>query len=54
MILYPIAVLYNDTDYNLHVRDPDSKNYSYFKVLPKKALSLSNARVLVLKPSLPV
>lgn len=50
MILYPIAVLYNDTDYHLHIRDPDSKNYSYFKVLPKKAISLSNGRILVLKP----
>jgi hypothetical protein len=37
----------------LNIRDPDSKNNSYNKVLPKKAISLSNNRVLILKPDLP-
>ena len=54
VILYPIAVLYNDTDYDLHIRDPECKNYSYSKVLPKKSISLSNYRILVLKPHLAV
>lgn len=53
IILYPIAVLYNDTDYDLHVRDPESRNSSYSKVLPKRTVSLPNNRILVLKPSVP-
>lgn len=52
VILYPIAVLYNDTDYHIHIRDPECKNHSYSKVLPKKSISLSNYRILVLKPQL--
>lgn len=54
VILYPIAVLYNDSDFNLFVRDPESKGHNHKTIFPKKAMSLSNNRVLVLKPELPL
>jgi hypothetical protein len=53
-IFYPIAVLYNDTDYSLHLKDPDNRTTNSFLVVaPGRGISLSNHRVLVFKPDLP-
>jgi hypothetical protein len=52
-ILYPIAVLYNDTDYDLHLKDPDSRTGISMSVPPRKSISLSNNRLLVFKPYFP-
>lgn len=54
VIFYPVAVLYNDSDYIIRIRDPESKNYTCNNVLPKQSVSLSNNRILVLKPDLSV
>lgn len=50
-IFYPLAVLYNDSDYEVSIKDPENKNSaSVIKVQSQQAVSLSNPRFLIFKP----